>query len=116
MGFFIDTRSIFTILPPDEYMTSMRKVVAADTILRVWGARKPLDMKGMVVTELVTDNGARKRTKIYILGSHKPEALLGEEDAEDLGFIKYYPDGREPTKEEQSIEGDGGRIMKLETR
>ena len=77
----------------------MGKVVAADTILRGWGAWKPLDMKGMVVTELVTDNGARKRTKIYIVGGHKPEALLGEEDAEDLGFIKFNPEGREPTKE-----------------
>ena len=41
----------------------MGKVVVAKTVLRYWGSQKPLDVKGMFTTELVTRRGARKKTQ-----------------------------------------------------
>ena len=47
MNLFTDTGSGYTIIPPDMYCPSMGKIQAADTILRSWGSKTPLDVKGM---------------------------------------------------------------------
>ena len=97
MKFYTDTGSRFTILPPDEYRTSMGKVVAADTILRGWGPRKPLDMKRGWWSQSWSQIMEPGKGQILYCGGHKPEALLREEDVEDLGLIRFNPDGREPS-------------------
>ena len=103
MNLFSDTGSHYTIIPPDLYRPSMGKVVAADTILRSWGSKKPLDVKGMFTTDLVTRRGARKQTQVYVVAGHRPEPLLGDADAEDLGFVTFDPQGRKATEKEDQL-------------
>ena len=103
MNLFSDTGSHYTIIPPDLYRPAMGKVVAADTILRSWGSKKPLDVKGMFTTDLVTRRGARKQTQVYVVAGHRPEPLLGDTDAEDLGFVTFDPKGRKATEEEEQL-------------
>ena len=98
---FTDTGSYYTIIPPDMYQYSMGKVVKADTRLRAWGTKGNLDVKGMINTQLTTAKGATTKSKVYIVAGFHPEPLLGDRDAEALGFIKFNPAGREPTEEEK---------------
>ena len=110
MKLFSDTGSSFTIIPPEKYSSSMGKVVASDTRLRAWGARSTLDVKGMVNTVLETKSGARKSTKVYIVAGYQAEPLLGDTNAEDLGFIVFKPGGRDPTEEERKAIKNAKRI------
>ena len=61
-------------------------MVAADTRLREWGATGYLDVKGMFRTTIKLDKGANKETWVYVVDGYRPEALLGDRDAEDLGI------------------------------
>ena len=89
------------IIPPDMYCPSMGKIQAADTILRSWGSKTPLDVKGMFETELETRRGARKKTKVFVVQGFRPEPLMGDQDAAALRFITFNPRGREFTEEEK---------------
>ena len=105
MELYCDTGSTLTIIPPGDYEPSMGKVVAAKNRLRAWGAREYLDVKGMVKTTIATRSGVAKRTWVYIVAGDRPEPLLGDHDAEDLGIISFHPEGRMEDKQEQ---GQGG--------
>ena len=70
----INLFSHFTIIK--QYRPSMGKVVEANTILRSWGSKKPLDVKDMFTTELVTRKGAKKKTGIYMAAGHRKEPPL----------------------------------------
>lgn len=98
---FTDTGSLLTIIPPTSYTNSMGKMIEADTKLRAWGSDTLLDVIGMVNTKLETEKGATTNTKVYIVDGFKPEPLLGDADAEALGFVTFNKDGREPTCEEE---------------
>ena len=97
---FTDTGSDFTIIPPELYHRDMGKVVAADTKLRAWGSNNNLDVKGMVRTNIQTMKGATTGTKIYIVDGFRPEPLLGDNDAQSLGFITFHREGRDPLPNE----------------
>ena len=97
---FTDTGSDHTIIPPLEYNSAMGEIIKADTKLRAWGSNSLLDVKGMVNTQLLTEKGATTNTKIYIVDGYRPEALLGDRDAEALGFVTFNRDGRDPTQKE----------------
>lgn len=97
---FSDTGSKFTLIPPELYDPAMGKIEAADSNLRAWGSKQPLDVKGMFTTEIVTKKGARKTTVVYVVAGHRPEPLLGDSDATDLGIIEFRVEGREPTQQE----------------
>jgi hypothetical protein len=101
MDLFSDTGSRFTIITPELYKDSMGKLEEADCNLTAWGADTYLDVKGMFRTRLTTKKGARKDTVVYVVGGTRPEPLLGDTDAEDLGIIVFRPEGREATKEEK---------------
>ena len=83
------------------YCPSMGKIQAAETILRSWGSKTPLDVKGMFETELETRRGARKKTKVFVVQGFRPEPLMGDQDTAALGFITFNPWGREATEEEK---------------
>ncbi len=100
MTLFTDTGSLHTIVPPSSYTVEMGPVVAADTHLRSWGSKVNLDVKGMVNSTIVTEKGAKTKTKIYIVDGFHPEPLLGDADAESLGFILFNKEGRDPLPEE----------------
>ena len=100
MNLYCDTGSRFTIIPPDLYKADMGEVIPARCHLRAWGADTHLDTKGMFRTTLVTSAGAKKATWVYVVGGTDPEPLLGDADAEDLGIIKFIPEGRPATAEE----------------
>ena len=103
MKLYCDTGSPLTIIPPELYSEKMGKVVAADTHLRAWGSKTRLDTKGRVRTTLQTKRGAKKETWVYIVAGTRPEPLLGEEDAEDLGIIQFLPEGRAATSQEREV-------------
>ena len=100
---FTDTGSDFTIIPPQCYRPEMGRIQPADTNLRAWGNKDNLDVKGLIKTEIKTKQGARKMTKIYIVDGFRPEPLLGDKDAEYLGYITFHREGRKPTHKEKSI-------------
>ena len=98
---FTDTGSDFTIIPPSVYQCEMGKLLPTDTKLRAWGSNSFLDVRGMVHTKLETELGAAVETKLYVVDGFKPEPLLGDIDAEALGFIVFNKDGRPPTRSEK---------------
>ena len=94
---FCDTGSNLTIIPPELYRPSMGKVVKATSKLRAWGTDKYLETLGMFKMTLEVVNGGKKETWVYIMQGYKPEPLLGDHDADDLGIITFNPEGsREP--------------------
>ena len=95
---FCDTGSKKTIITPDMYHPDMGQVVAADCYLRAWGSKDRLDVKGMFQTELKTKGGGQTQTWVYVVDGNKPEPLLGDDDAEDLGIIIFNPDGMDTGK------------------
>ena len=101
---FCDTGSRYTILPPDQYQDSMGDIVPAKCHLRAWGSEKYLDTKGMFYTTIESENGARVHTWVYVVGGTRPEPLLGDTDAENLGIIKFNPKGNVPTSQIKRIE------------
>ena len=101
MTLFSDTGSMFTIIMPELYKDSMGKLVEADCNLRAWGADTYLDVTGIFKTRLTTKKGAKKDTVVYVVGGTRPEPLLGDADAEDLGIIVFKAEGREAPKEEK---------------
>ena len=95
---YCDTGSKHTIIPPHLYSRKMGKLVPADCHLRAWGAATHLDTKGMIYTTLHTQRGACTKTKVYIVAGTRPEPLLGATDAENLGIIRFNPQGRPATE------------------
>ena len=95
LDLYCDTGSNITIITPAMYKESMGKVVAARSYLRAWGSDDYLDTKGMFKTTLTTSSGALKRTWVYVVAGARPEPLLGDHDAEDLGIISFHPEGRQ---------------------
>ena len=99
MDLYCDTGSNITIITPKMYKESMGKVVATRSYLRAWGSTEYLDTKGMFKTTLTTASGATKRTWVYVVAGARPEPLLGDHDAEDLGIVSFNPEGRTPEEE-----------------
>ena len=100
ISLFSDTGSRYTIIPPEFYHHKMGKLLKPNTTLRAWGSKFSLDVRGMFYTTLVTEKGARKYTVVYVVAGYRPEALLGDGDAEDLGIISFHRQGRDPTEKE----------------
>ena len=48
----------------------------------------------MVKTTIENTNGVMVNSEVYIVDGYKPEPLLGNRDAEQLGFIIFNPEGR----------------------
>ena len=95
MRLYANTGSKYTIITPKQYKRSMGKVVEADTMLRAWGSKSHLDVKGMFHTTLSMDRGATTDTWVYVVDGYRPEALLGDRDAEELGIFTFHREGRE---------------------
>ena len=104
LNLYCDTGSNITIITPMMFKDSMGKLEAAKSNLRAWGSTDYLDTKGMFKTTLTTASGATKRTWVYVVAGARPEPLLGDHNAEDLGIVSFNPDGRAP-KEEKEIGG-----------
>ena len=100
---FTDTGSEHTIIPPEIYDTSMGPLKKPDIDLRAWGCTENLKIKGMLEVELKNGKGAKTPSKVYVVEGHEAEPLLGDKDAEELGFIIFNREGREPTPGECSI-------------
>ena len=93
LDLYCDTGSNITIITPAMYRPSVGKVVAAKSYLRAWGSSEYLDTKGMFKTTLTTASRATKRTWVYVVAGARPEPLLADHDAEDLGIIRFNPEG-----------------------
>ena len=74
----------------------MGKIIENDTNLRAWGATELLNVKGMILTQLTNEQGAKTNTKVYIVDGFHPEQLLGSRDATELGFLNINKQGRPP--------------------
>ena len=90
---FCNTGSNQTIIPPELYKPSMGKVVKAASRLRAWGADKYMKTQGMFKTTLDAANGAKKETWVNVVKGVKPESLLGDHDAKNLGITIFNADG-----------------------
>ena len=99
---FTDTGSEYTILPPEIYDPKMGELQKSDISLRAWGSTDNLKIAGMIRPILETKRGAKTRSKIYIVEGYEAEPLLGDLDAEELGFITFNREGRGPNHEETS--------------
>ena len=99
MNLYCDTGSNITIITPEMYKDSMGKLVAAKSYLRAWGSTDYLDTKGMFKTTLTTASGATKRTWVYVVAGARPEPLLSDHDAEELGSVNFKPEGHAPEGE-----------------
>ena len=95
---FCDTGSKKTIITPSMYHPAMGQVVASDCYLRAWGSKDRLDVKGMFQTDLKSTGGGYTTTWVYVVDGDRPEPLLGEGDAEDLGIIVFNPEGMDTSK------------------
>ena len=113
MNLFSDTGSRYTIIPPELYHHNMGKLLNSNTTLRAWGSKYSLDVRGKFRTTLVTKKGARKDTSVYVVAGYRPEALLGDVDAEDLGIISFHREGAsaagQPEEGQPHQETDRGR-------
>ena len=49
----------------------------------------------MFKTMITAAGEASKQTWVYVVGGTRPEPLLGDEDAEDLGVISFTPEGKQ---------------------
>ena len=108
---FTDTGSEYTILPPEIYDPRMGEIQKPDISLRAWGSTDNLKITGMIQPVLETKRGARTVSKIYIVEGYEAEPLLGDRDAEELGFITFNKEGRRPTPQESiSIKAIGSSI------
>ena len=94
LDLYCDTGSNVTIITPDMYKWSTGKVVAAKSYLRAWSSDDYLDTKGMFKTTLTASSGTTKRTWGYVVAGVRPESLLGDHYAKDLGIISFHPEGR----------------------
>ena len=54
---------------------------------------------------LSTSSGATKETWVYVVAGARPEPLLGDHNAEDLGVISFHPGGGDPHYDGQAQEG-----------
>ena len=99
---FTDTGSEYTILPPEIYDPKMGEIEKSDISLRAWGSTDNLKIAGMIRPLLETKRGAKTRSKIYIVEGYEAEPLLGDLDAEELGFITFNKEGRGPNQDEAS--------------
>ena len=100
---FADTGSDKTIITPNNYTAAMGQLMKSDTKLRAWGSDGLLDVIGMLYTKLETEKGATTNTKVYVVNGFRPEPLLGDADAEALGFVTFNKEGRDPTPQEQQM-------------
>ena len=49
----------------------------------------------MFKTTLTTSSGAMKETLVYMVAGARPELLMGDHNAKDLGIISFHPEGRQ---------------------
>jgi hypothetical protein len=96
LNLYRNTGTNITIITPAMYRQNMGKVVAAKRYLRARGSSGYLDTKGMVKTTLTAASGGSKRTWVYVVAGARPEAILGDHDAEDLCIVSSNLEGRPP--------------------
>ena len=85
----VDTGTNETVIPPSNYSQGMGELRKSDTVFTAWGSNRPLDVKGMVNTQLITHKGATTNSKLYIVDGYQPEPILGRKDAEALGIVSF---------------------------
>ena len=110
---FADTGSEHTIIPPEMYIPAMGKLEKSDVHLRAWGSKENLKVQGMLRAKIKTPKGVETRSKIYIVDGYRPEPLLGDIDAEELGFIIFNREGKDPN---QRNNGDIRKVSPQEIR
>lgn len=68
-----------------------------DIKCQAWGSTNILDVKDMVKTN--NSYGVRFNNKLYVVEEHHVESLLGDNDTENLGFMRFTPQRRIHAKE-----------------
>jgi hypothetical protein len=89
------------------------KYVKTSKKFRPYGTQKHLPIRGKAVISLQSKNGARIKTRVYIINSRKEQSLLGKYDGIRLGIVKLNPNGG---KEAVSIDAnDDEEIQRMES-
>ena len=110
---FADTGSKFSIITLSMYHSKMGEVVAANCILREGAAPPPWTSRGCSGQKLGQKKGEKRRSWVYIVGSYKPEPLLGDRDTKALAIVTFKSEGREP---KQSKLEEVHMVQKLKER
>ena len=63
------------------------------------GSTCNLKITGMADVQLKNKKGAKTSTSLYVVEGYEAEPLLGDKDAEALGFIIFNKEGRGSTPE-----------------
>lgn len=100
---FADSGSDCSVVPSSWYSKDMGKLQTTDDILTGYGD-KALSVAAKFWTTITTTKGASTDSWVYVVdGDRSLQPLLGDDDATELGFLTFHPDGREPTTEEKEI-------------
>ena len=104
---FTDSGVKVSVAPASWYRKDMGKLQETDLKLVGYGSDTPLPVSAKFRTSMTTPKGATTETWVYIVDVEGIEPLMGDDDATNLGFLTFNPEGREPTDEEKTIKRVG---------
>ena len=93
VNMYVDSGSKRSLLPFEQYESSMGPLIPTAAKLRPYGTETYLNVKGKLQVMMICDKGAQIETEIIVVEGHLTEALLGDEDAKALGILKIDPKG-----------------------
>ena len=90
-----DTGVKYTILNLNDWelIKQRCKFLKTSKKFRPYGTKKHLPILGKAVVSLQAKNGARIKTRVFIINDKKEQSLLGKCDGIRLGIVKLNPDG-----------------------
>ena len=99
---YTDSGSDVNVCPSTWYKKGMGKLEPSNAVLQPYGAESDcIPVEARFQTTITTQRGAKKKCWVYVVNSKQPiEPLMSDSVATELGFLKFLPDGREPTEEE----------------
>ena len=98
VAILVDSGCKRTLIPKEMYTNSMGPLNTTQVQLRPYGTNQYLQTIGEISACLQCVNGASINTTVYIVDGYRPEALLGDYDAKELGILKINPKGNKPNK------------------
>lgn len=87
------------IINPDDFDPLIGALQPVDVQFSAWSASENSYVANMFEITIENANGSSIGSMMYTLDGYQPDPLMGDRDAEELGFIKFHPTGKKPTNE-----------------
>ena len=115
---YTDSGSDVNVVPSTWYKKGMGTLQPSNAVLQPYGAESDsIRVEAKFQTTITTRRGAKKKTWVYVVNSKHPiEPLMSDTVATELGFLKFLPDGREPTAEELHDEASQNKLEEAEEK